>query len=198
MTQEIDLREIEKKSWSTYFEDGLWDIFIATLMLTMAIRTLTDVVWFTPLMFVGVLVVVIGKRQITVPRIGFVKFSSKREKKRIKLIIIIGVAVVLTGVLLSLPLLGQKPPKAVSTLFMAVFLMVIFSSMAFYMEFNRLYLYGLMFAVNEIVWGQVGEHAGAYLILIFGVAVMIIGIVFLVSFIQRYPLPSEEEMTNGL
>lgn len=192
MKIKINLEELEKKAWTKYFEDGLWDIFIAIMMLTMAIRTLTDIVWFTPLMFLGVVILIIGKKSITIPRLGFVKFSPKREIKGIKLIIIICVAVIATAILLSLPLLGQKPSKDASSFFMAAFLMIIFSSIAYYLDFKQLYIYGLMFAINEIVWGQFGEPTGPYLILIFGVVVLTFGLLKLVSFIQRYSLPAKE------
>lgn len=197
MTEKIDLRKIEKKAWTAYFEDGLWDIFIAIMMLTMAIRTLTDIVWFTPLMFLGVVILIIGKKLITIPRLGFVKFGPKREVRRMRLIIIICAAVIATAVLLFLPLLGQKLSRDASSLFMAVFLMVIFGSIAYYLDFKRLYVYGLMFAINEIVWGQFGEPTGPYLILIFGVAVLIIGTSYMIRFLDKYPVPKKEEIPNA-
>ncbi len=189
--------EMEKKAWTTYFEDGLWDIFFAIMMLTMAFRTLTNIVWFTPLMFVGVLFFIIGKKRITIPRLGHVKFNPKREVKRIKLFIIIFVAVCSTFILLLLPILGIEPPREVGSLFMAVFLMVIFGAMAYYLDFRRLYIYGLMFAITEIVWGRYGVPAGPYVALIFGCMVLITGLILLASFIHKYQKPAEE-VANGL
>jgi hypothetical protein len=196
MKENIDLGKIEKKAWTAYFQDGLWDIFIASMMLTMAIRTLTDNVWFTLGMFIGFPIMVIGKKFITIPRLGFAKFGPKREAKRMKLLIVIFLAVISTCILLLLPLVGQKPSKDASSLFMAIFLMVVFSSIAYFLDFNRLYIYGLMFAVNEIVWGRFGEPTGPYLILIFGVIVLIIGLIILFSFMQKYPLYKEDGFAN--
>jgi hypothetical protein len=47
MSEKTNLKEIEKKAWASYFEDGLWDIFMDLLMLGMGLRTLTDNVWYT-------------------------------------------------------------------------------------------------------------------------------------------------------
>lgn len=198
MKEKIDLREIEKKAWTAYFQDGLWDIFIASMMLTMAIRTLTDNVLFTLGMFIGVPILIFGKKYMTIPRLGFAKFGPKREAKRMKLFVIILLAVISTFVLLLLPLLGIEPSRDASSLFMAIFLMVVFSSIAYYLDFNRLYIYGLLFAINEIVWGRFGEPTGPYLILIFGFVVLIIGLIILISFIRKYPLPKKEDLANAL
>ena len=116
MTEKIDLREIEKKAWTAYFQDGLWDIFIASMMLTMAIRTLTDNAWLTLGMFTGVPILVIGKKFITIPRLGLVKFSQFRIARQIKLVASIGIAVCATVGLLLLISFGWETPKVVTSL----------------------------------------------------------------------------------
>jgi hypothetical protein len=189
MNKELDLKEIEKKIWLTYFQDGFWDIFIASMMLTMAIRTLTDNIWFTLGMFTGVPIMVFGKKFITIPRLGHVKFSQFRIKRQIKLVASIGIAVCATVGLLLLISTGWEAPKAVTSLFMAAFLALIFGLIAYFLDFPRLIIYGLMFAVNEIIWGHFGEPTGPYVVLIFGSVVLVIGLTFLLHFIHHYPVP---------
>ena len=198
MTKKIDLREIEKKAWTAYFRDGLWDIFIASMMLTMAIRTLTDNVWFTLGMFTGVPIMIIGKKFITIPRLGRVKFSQLRMKRQIKLVASIGIAVCATVGFLLLISMGWEPPKVITSLGMAIFLALTFGLIAYFLDFSRLFIYGLMFAINEIIWGHFGEPTGPYVVLIFGSTVLVIGLIILVSFIRKYPLPKEEEIANAL
>jgi len=198
MNKELDLKELEKKVWLTYFQDGFWDIFIASMMLTMAIRTLTDNVWFTLGMFTGVPILVIGKKFITIPRLGHVKFSQFRMKRQIRLMATIGIAVCATVGFLLLISMGWDAPKVISSLGMAVFLALIFGLIAYFLEFPRLFIYGLMFATNEIIWGLFGEPTGPYVVLIFGSAVLVIGLIILASFIRKYPLPKEEEIPNVL
>jgi len=198
MNKELDLKELEKKVWLTYFQDGFWDIFIASMMLTMAIRTLTDNIWFTLGMFTGVPILVIGKKFITIPRLGHVKFSQFRMKRQIKLMATIGIAVCATVGFLLLISMGWDAPKVISSLGMAVFLALIFGLIAYFLEFPRLFIYGLMFATNEIIWGHFGEPTGPYVVLIFGSTVLVIGLIILASFIRKYPLPKEEEIPNAL
>jgi len=198
MNKELDLKELEKKVWLTYFQDGFWDIFIASMMLTMAIRTLTDNVWFTLGMFTGVPILVIGKKFITIPRLGHVKFSQFRMKRQIRLMATIGIAVCATVGFLLLISMGWDAPKVISSLGMAVFLALIFGLIAYFLEFPRLFIYGLMFATNEIIWGHFGEPTGPYVVLIFGSTVLVIGLIILASFIRKYPLPKEEEIPNVL
>jgi len=198
MNKELDLKELEKKVWLTYFQDGFWDIFIASMMLTMAIRTLTDNIWFTLGMFTGVPIMVFGKKFITIPRLGRVKFSQFRIKRQIKLVVSIGIAVCATVGLLLLISMGWGAPKAVSSLGMAAFLALIFGLIAYFLDFPRLIIYGLMFAVNEIIWGHFGEPTGPYVVLLFGSVVLVIGLIILISFIRKYPLPKEEEIANAL
>ncbi|UCE74817.1 MAG: hypothetical protein JSV56_03705 [Methanomassiliicoccales archaeon] len=197
MSKNIDLKKIEKKAWTAYFQDGLWDIFMASMMLTMAIRTLTDNVWFTLGMFSGVPILILGKRFVTIPRLGFVKFSQFRTERRIKLFVSIGIAICATVGILLLISQGWEIPRIVSSLGMAIFLALTFCLIAYYLDFPRLIIYGLMFAVNEIIWGQFGEPTGPYVVLIFGITVMVVGLLFLISFIRKYPLPKEEEIANA-
>ncbi len=198
MNKELDLKELEKKAWTAYFQDGLWDILIASMMLTMAIRTLTDNVWFTLGMFTGVPILVIGKKFITIPRLGHVKFSQFRQKRQIKLMASIGIAVSATAGFLLLINMGWDPPKVISSLGMAVFLALIFGLIAYFLDFPRLFVYGLMFATNEIIWGHFGEPTSPYVVLIFGSVVLVVGLIILISFIRKYPLPKEEETANAL
>ncbi len=197
MTEKINLGELEKKAWTSYFQDGLWDIVIASMMLTMAIRTLTDNVWFTLGMFIGVASLVIGKKFITIPRLGLVKFSQTRMMRQIKLVASIGIAVIATLGLLLLINMGWESPKVITSLGMAVFLALIFGLIAYFLDFPRLFIYGIMFAINEIIWGHFGEPTGPYVVLIFGSAVLIVGLIILVSFLRKYPLHTEEELVNG-
>jgi hypothetical protein len=196
MNQNLDLKALEKKAWTSYFQDGLWDIVIASMMLTMAIRTLTDNVWFTLGMFSGVIILVIGKRFITIPRLGRVKFSQFRIMRQTKLVVSIGIAVIATFGLLLLINMGWEFSKVITSLGMAVFLALVFGLIAYFLDFPRLFIYGLMFAINEIIWGHFGEPTGPYVILIFGSAVLIVGLVILASFLRKYQLPTGEE-ANG-
>lgn len=196
MNQKINLKELEKKAWTTYFQDGLWDIFFGNILLTMVIRTITDNIWFTFLMFIGVFAIIFGKRYITTPRIGLVKFGPTRLMKGIKLLGIIGLAVIITVCLLWPNPFLKDQPAIVSSLIVASMVIIIFGGMAYFLDYFPLAIYGVLFGIGEILWSLFGESVGLKAMLVFGSSIFIIGFLMLGHFVRKYPLPSEE-VANG-
>ena len=192
MIKKINLKELEKKAWIKYFEDGLWDIFFGIMLLTTVIRTVTDNVWFTFLMFVGVIIMIAGKRYITTPRIGLAKFGPARQMKQIKIMGIIALAIIITFCLFWAGNSTMNLPKFVGSIIIAGMVAVIFGAMAYYLDYFPLLIYGLLFATGEILWSTFGEPVGVMAMLVFGSIIFIVGFIKLSQFISRYPLPTEE------
>ena len=91
MTENINLKEIERKAWKSCYQDGIWDIFLGLILLNFGIAPLmeeitgtTYLISYIILLVLGYIIFYGGKKYITVPRIGNVKFSPKRKLKRIK------------------------------------------------------------------------------------------------------------------
>ena len=184
MAENIDLKKIEKKAWMSYFEDGFWDIFFGITFITSAVRSLTDNVWFTLGMLVAVLINIAGKRLITIPRMGRVKFGPRRQKKQLK----IGVMILIS--LLVIFVLGTFMANITFPV-MAVWLAVFFGLLAYLMDFSRLFAYGLVFATSEVIWSIYGETYGPIANLIFGVIILLVGLSVLTRFLKKYPKPVE-------
>ena len=103
MNQKLDLRKMEKKAWNTYYaQDGLYDILFGIMMVVGAIRTITDIPWVTLGILAGILVIPLGKRYITTPRIGRVKFGEERMGKMTVVIAGIGIGVGITSLIFFL------------------------------------------------------------------------------------------------
>ena len=66
-----------------------------------------------------------------------------------------------------------------------------FALAAYYLDFGRLFAYGLLFAISELLWGLLGRSIGAMMQTISGIVVLIIGLLVLVRFLCRYSLPVE-------
>ena len=184
MPEKINLNELEKKAWTTYFEDGFWDIFFGVILITMGVRSLTDNVWFTFGIFGAVLINIAGKRFITTPRLGHVKFGSGRQKKQLK----IGVMILIS--LLAILVLGTVMAKTTFPV-MAIWLAVFFGLLAYLMDFPRLFAYGLIFATSEVIWSMFGEPLGPIADLIFGAIILLVGLAVLTRFLKKYPKPVE-------
>ncbi|MBC8521468.1 MAG: hypothetical protein ISS94_00390 [Candidatus Syntrophoarchaeum sp.] len=70
-------------------------------------------------------------------------------------------------------------------------------SIAYFLNFNRMYIYAVLFtlsfALNEITIANTGVIAsGAYAWLISAIILIVIGVVYLVRFLKKYPLPGKE------
>jgi len=130
MNQKMSLREIERKAWTSYFEDGLWDVFFGALFLIGGIRSLTDNVWYTLLLLVPVLMLPIGKKLITIPRLGHVKFGPARKLRQSKAIAVLVISVLATLALLLLPHSGLSLPELPISPIMAGWIAVLFGVLA--------------------------------------------------------------------
>ncbi|UCH88076.1 MAG: hypothetical protein JSV49_07355 [Thermoplasmata archaeon] len=191
MNSNIDLKKLERKAWTSYFDDGLFDLMFAIILITSVIRTVTDNAWFTLMMFSGVIIYILGKRFITVPRLGRVKFSSERVERQSKLTIILGIVFLITIGILVLSLQFDLP-SLLSSIIMSIFIIVVFGIFSYLLEFNRMIIYGIMFAVSEGISGFYGETAGTYANLVFGIIAFCIACSYLIRFISNYPLPGKE------
>ena len=86
----IDLKQLERKAFTATFQDGLWDLFIASMALGFAItpfinRILKSDFWSAasvlPLHLLVLAGVFLGKKYLTAPRLGSVKFAPARVRQ---------------------------------------------------------------------------------------------------------------------
>jgi hypothetical protein len=186
----IPLKDLEKKMYQSYFQDGLLDINLGLLFLFMGIRSLSGNVWYTLLALSGILVFILGKRFITIPRMGYVKFGESRKKKRRNLIGIILGAVIITSSILFISLAGYSLNALFTGIFLGLMITTIFMVMAYFLDFFRLYFYAALFgisiSINELWWA----HPQAPLaITLSGGLVLLIGCLLLIRFMKTYVPP---------
>jgi hypothetical protein len=191
MTEEINLKEIERKAWTSYFEDGLWEFFFGALFLLGGIRSLTNNASYTLLLLVPILILPVGKKLITIPRLGHVKFGPARKLKQRRVIAVLTISVLATLLLLLPPHSGLSLAELPISPIMAGWIAVVFGLIAYYLGFRRLFAYGLLYALSELLWGQFGEPIGPIVQAISGIVILLVGVVVLTRFVRRYPLPSE-------
>lgn len=211
MAQEINLKEIERKAWRSFYQDGLWDIFWGLLLLAMAVGALlSDIGRSEPLQYgilialeaVAILVLFVGKRHITVPRIGRVRFGPKRKRRLSKVSVILAISVLLGAVFfVAAEAVTGNLAKWMTLEFIfpagwVVNCIVVFSLMAYFLDFGRLYVVGLMYAIAVPLDIVQREFASVDLTFVaFGVptaVILLMGTVVLIRFLREYPLPAEE------
>ncbi len=217
MSQIINLKELERKAWTSYFQDGLWDIFLGLLLVSSAVSTWlsdtgvpssTRIPTYIGIMVLGGLVMWAGKRFITVPRMGRIKFGPARRSRMNKLRVVLFISVLVIAALflaglgvknhwLQRPEWGLIGRTSIASAIVTLNFLVVFSLMAYFMEFKRLYLYGVLFALQEVVGVGLRELADVDIGFFIGsavaaVIVLLIGTVVLVRFLREYPLPAVE------
>jgi len=193
MTEEIDLQKIEKKAWKTYMsQDGFYDIFIGIMLLTLAVQAYFYNIWFTSFLFVGILVVTLGKLFITTPRIGLVNFGHKRMMKQMKMMIVLLIVFCAMLALYYLILSGNESIEIVGHFAIPAFIATVFVIIAFFLNYIRLGIYGLLFAFTEILRGVYDRPVRNIAVLVIGILALIVGFYVLWRFLKKYPLPEKE------
>ena len=193
MNEIIDLGKIELKAWKTYMsQDGLFDIFIGIMLCTLAVQAFYYNIWFTSFIFVGILVVTLGKILITTPRIGLVSFGNRRMSKQ--LIMMLGLLIVFL-LMLSLYYLsasGNESAETVQRIAFPAFIATIFVIVAFFLDYVRLGIYGVLFASTEVLREVYGESVRDIAITVLGIFTLMVGFYIFIRFIKKYPLPEKE------
>ena len=208
MSDQIDLKGIEKKAWRSAFQDGIWDIYFGSLFLGMAVALFGDSFGLAPELgsmiiilcwnSLTVLFLILGKKFITTPRIGFVKFGIKRKKlkKRMLGFLIFNLILAflflfvnISGIFELFNIGGFIEPLVVGLLLITVPL----SILAYFLEFHRLYIYAILFGLgffnSELLFPLVGSPLDLFLSQgLIGIIVILIGSGFLIQFLRKYPL----------
>lgn len=209
MTERINLKELERKAYLSYHQDGLLDLFLGTALLSMSLFMLLapllgEEYIFLPVssgMFVAWIVSYAGvKRVVTVPRIGYVEFSTRRQRKLTAIYFCFATSGLVLGLVLALdmPLALVVMPILVSNGLLLIGLGVggIFAVLGLASGIRRSYGYGglalVAFALSHffavaVVWPTVA----------LGVATTVNGAILLVRFVHKYPKEQAGEVGNA-
>jgi len=211
MSQTIDLKEIERKAFKSTFQDGLWDIYLGVLLLVMGIGpvfyNINVPVWLILLIMAALALLILlafraGKKLITIPRMGLVEYGSKGKARKKKAAIVFTVSVFVGVVLFVVALLMYSNPLkgqnwgVIIVVMGALNLILVFGLAAYFLEFERLYLIGVLYAlplpllilIDELTGIDLGFWATAFP----ASAILLIGLIVLIRFLHAYPIPAKE------
>ena len=205
MTKKLDLKELEKKAYTSYHRDGLLDIFASIYIIGFSIGILLDFIWDFSfgLLIPGFLVVLVvplwitAKRKITVPRIGYVNFGT-RNKKTISALfggifglgIVVFFAFTLTTKPSWLDFVIENGMIVVGLVALAISVLFGYTT-----GIKRLHVYGTI-AITLFAIGYIFEIFFAYIVLALGLTVLSAGIALLTSFIKKYPLKGDQSFAK--
>ena len=195
MSEQLNLKQLERRAYRSTFQDGLWDLYLAGLMACLGILGIIegfrDETW---IWLIGYTVMVggvfglfmLGKKYITLPRLGAVKFGPGRKRRKLILVVILSITVLLNLALVLITMgVLEAPTWLVSfesdmnrrgvldlfvPLFASLFVMVAICTIAYFIEFYR----------------------GMYIAVLFGLGILLdtmfdLPVAMVVGDINRYP-----------
>jgi len=212
----INLKEIEHIAFVSYLQDGLLEILLGYILL---ISTLSSVLMtsgvpdsvrmpiYIPLMvFVPAPLFILAKKYITMPRLGYVKFGEKRKRDRKKFIIfavflntfiVIALIATVTNSLHRFFDYLKISSNLSFPLFILGFIFLIFAFLVYLFNMPRLYFLGLLMGSTTLTNTCLKlytpfTHRGLIAYGLPGLILLIMGIIVLKRFLQKYPKVIEE------
>ena len=198
MMTESDLRDTERKTYLSYFDDGIADIAGGLTILLFGLGMVFDASTLFIFSWMPMILFWPLKQVITFPRIGYVKFVPERQRKISRNMILLIIAGTLSFLLGIVAFLGTEG--------------VVFDLRDFMMEYSLLLLGAVMamgFALIAILFEVrrffgyaaliFGGWLSAYLfdiepgppVALAGGAIVLIGSTLLINFLIKYPARSE-------
>jgi len=214
MLSTIDLKQIERKAYRSTYQDGLWDIYMGMIVVLMGLflyhpesgYSAINIIVMVLLLSLAYGLFWAGKKYITLPRMGQVRFGPVRQQRKKTMAIILGIIVLIQVLFVGLTAIGRYYPQvggrlfggndagltvvaAIASLFVGVPMLFI----AYMNDFPRGYYIVVMMSLAVflmILTNQLLYPA------VLGILIIIPGVVLLINFLKKYPLHQRDE-THG-
>lgn len=195
------LKQLERRAYRSTFQDGIYDIQFGLLFIILAWIPLLEAVGVSRFIGYGLLAIPfillwLGKRYVTIPRLGAVEFGARR-KTRSKLLLLIGAGVVVLMLPLIIMIIGQGISGPEGWMLVAAMALPVFVLGVYFLDFPRLYIYAAVLIAGVLQ----AEFLAAYVPTPFnslisfglpGVIIFLVGLSFLARFIRKYPRSNQE------
>jgi hypothetical protein len=144
------------------------------------------------------------RKYVVAPRIGIVKFGEARRTKLAKfsfVMLVVNVIALILGLVVAM-YIGRLSGQMI-TIFFGLILLIGFSVAAYFLDFSRLYIYGLLVGISPLVgeliysYGNVTHHGFP---ITFGTTagIMILtGLTFFLRLLRNNPFPIEGIPSEG-
>ena len=203
MTNNIDLKEVERKIFTSYFHDGMWDLYGGLVLLGFGLTMLTDLDYLIVAFVAVAMVPLLIRKRIVIPRLGFVKFSPERQAKTKKSKLAAMITLTFTALLgmVFFILFSTNTMPQWLEIWMHDYFLVFFGGMiavmvtvaAFLVSVKRFYAYALLVFLAFLIASILRPHDIEGLpITVVGGLVLLLGTVMLIRFLRNNPLSKEE------
>jgi len=196
---------LKRKIYWAYHQDGILDLVIGFVVLGFGTSMLTDNFAFLMASWFVMLTYYFLKKNITVPRFGYVQIDS-RKKTQVRSWAALGGGMLILLLFFLLPIFLRRGPASpeietwIRRYHMIPLSAVLFGLpslvLAIFLGLKRFYLYALL-AVSLPLFGAWLNIETYIPIMTTGTFMIAIGAVLLVIFLQKYPLEAEGGNGNG-
>ena len=201
----IDLKELERKAYTSYYNDGLLEIFLGGTILLMGVAILFDVAYLFGIIPVLAMASWAGaKRALTVPRIGMVRFGPDRQLRirKEKLFFTVYFSITVAAGIVVFIIVSRSMDTArrifggypLAPIGVIGALALIF--LGYWKQIRRFHLYALLALAAVFGAPHLGVEPPHYMMGL-GIAILAIGVALLVRFLAAYPSPKRRGDHEG-
>ncbi|KPK83801.1 MAG: hypothetical protein AMS27_11850 [Bacteroides sp. SM23_62_1] len=198
------LNLVESKAYRTVFIDGTFDMFFGLFLTGVGVNVVrlkmgmdtSNAITLSVLLLIPIFILV--KIFLTMPRIGYVKFSMTRIKRNF-IALVIAIFIQLVFGILFLSTFVRLPEvelfsKVINPVTQFIFIVVFFSIIGFFIDYNRFYLIGLAGGIGLFLVDLVVNKLASILIVAFsfgftGIFLFTTGLILFLRFLKDYPKP---------
>ena len=210
MSQNLDLKAIERKAFRSFHQDGLLDIYIGALALALSLffaipESGEGEGMYMGLAFLGVAIAFaifqLGKKYITIPRLGQVRFGPERQKRKVAMAWVMGGFVLVTVGIFAYSIYvwkvgtpGASPlspslERIVVALIAGLISGVSVIVRSYFMEYIRGYYIGFALGCGLFLTIMLNSIIP---VIAAGALILLPGLVIFVNFLRQHPLPPRE------
>lgn len=194
----MNLKKLEKNTAAAIFQTGLVEIAIGLTWIVSSLAMIfDDIRYYIDILFVvPVIFIILAIRYIASPRMGTVKLARKRMRRNTWFMVTVTVFLIIM-VILTITGKGHTNGELISgRLIISGIIFFICTAIGYFLYFKRMYLYAFLmvgaFNLSEEIRENPGIISdGAYVYLFFSIVLILIGCVYLIRFIKKYPLPEK-------
>lgn len=182
MNDDADLKQFQKRTYLSFFRDGLWDLCLGLFLVGWGAGLLWDQAAYGGIWFAGLYFLALGiKRRWILPRTGYVKMATRTQRIYAGFVLLLG-ALALLGVFAFLLFNGDRRPAWLEDYFPLLFSFVIAVPVMFvgtWFMVRRFYAWALLVVAGgaltvwlDINWAHAFFGAGG-IIALAGAALLI-------------------------
>jgi hypothetical protein len=200
MKNNVNLKEIERRAFLSYHNDGIIDIYLG---MGIAMVSSVFLIEYFPAFSMGGIIAILpilyaaSKKQYTIPRLGYVKFSDStkgRARNSVTLALTLGIVSAIAGLFAFYSVIATgyswiEPLIENWKITVAILLLGVFSLFGYVSDLKRMYYYAVV-SFLVFVPGLFISIPGYWLILTVGGIIFLNGLIHLYRFTQQYPLES--------